>query len=49
MLYYLKRETIGLTMDDSVDGTHPTDVGMIKYAEAYAKIIRSILGETKDE
>lgn len=42
-LYYLKREAIGLTMDDSVDGTHPTDIGMIKYAKAYEKMIRAIL------
>lgn len=41
-LYYLKREEIGLDMNDSVDGTHPTDIGMIKYAKAYEKLIKTI-------
>lgn len=42
-LYYLKKDDIGLSMDDSVDGTHPTDIGMLKYAQAYERLIRSIL------
>lgn len=42
-LYYLKREEIGLDMNDSVDGTHPTDIGMLKYAKAYEKLIKTIL------
>lgn len=44
-LYYLKKDDIGLDMNDSVDGTHPTDMGMLKYAKAYEKLIRSILKE----
>lgn len=42
-LYYLKHEDIGLDMHDSVDGTHPTDSGMLKYANAYAKLIKAVL------
>lgn len=42
-LYYLKREDIGLDMNDTVDGSHPTDMGMMKYAKAYEKLIRTIL------
>lgn len=42
-LYYLKHEDIGLDINDSVDGTHPTDMGMLKYAKAYEKLIRTIL------
>ncbi len=42
-LFYLKHEDIGLDMNDSVDGTHPTDIGMLKYAKAYEKLIRTIL------
>lgn len=42
-LYYLTKEDIGLDMNDSVDGTHPTDIGMLKYAAACEKLIRNIL------
>jgi len=42
-LYYLKSEDIGLDLYDSVDGTHPTDGGMLKHAQAYAKLIQAIL------
>lgn len=42
-LYYLKHEDIGLDMNDSVDGTHPNDSGMLKYAEAYEKQIKAVL------
>lgn len=42
-LFYLKHEDIGLDMNDSVDGTHPTDMGMLKYAKAYEKLIKTIL------
>lgn len=42
-LYYLKHRDIGLDMHDSVDGTHPTDIGMLKYARAYEELIKTIL------
>lgn len=42
-LYYLQKDDIGLDMNDSVDGTHPTDSGMLKYAKAYEKLIRRII------
>lgn len=41
-LYYLKHDDIGLDMNDSVDGLHPTDIGMLKYARAYEKLIKKI-------
>lgn len=44
-LYYLKYEDIGLNQYDSVDGVHPTDGGMLKYAQAYAKLIQEILNK----
>lgn len=44
-LYYLTKEDISLQPDDMVDGTHPTDLGMMHYAENYEKILRSILKE----
>lgn len=44
-LFYLTKEDIGLQLDDLVDGTHPTDLGMMRYAESYEKKLRSILNE----
>lgn len=42
-LYYLSKDEIGLGMDMTVDGTHPTDLGMQRYAAAYERCIRRIL------
>lgn len=42
-LFYLTKEDIGLTMDDQVDGWHASDLGMVKYAEAYRKMIEQLL------
>ncbi len=44
-LYYLSRDEMGLGMDFFVDGTHPTDLGMMQYAVAYEKATREILNE----
>jgi len=44
-IYLLSKEAIGQTMDCTVDGTHPSDLGMMNYAEASEKIIRQILNE----
>ena len=44
-LHYLTKAEIGLTLDDMVDGTHPTDLGMFHYAEGYERKLRSILNE----
>jgi lysophospholipase L1-like esterase len=44
-LYYLTTEEIGMSLDGTVDGTHPNDLGMQEYAEAYTTRLRSILKE----
>ena len=44
-IYYLTEEQIGIRMDDMVDGTHPSDLGMQHYAEGYEKALREILHE----
>lgn len=44
-LYLLSKSDINLTLDAMVDGTHPTDIGMQQYADAYERIIRTILNE----
>jgi lysophospholipase L1-like esterase len=44
-IYILTKEALGLSMESFVDGTHPTDLGMMEYAVAYEKALRSILKE----
>ena len=44
-IFYLAKEDIGLGKDDNIDGLHPSDLGMMKYAQAYEKKLRSILNE----
>jgi lysophospholipase L1-like esterase len=34
---YLSRRDIGLGIESTVDGIHPNDIGMMEYAEAYAR------------
>lgn len=46
-IYLLPGIEIGLDADSFVDGTHPTDLGMVKYADAYEQYIRKILHEPK--
>lgn len=36
---------IGLSIDSFVDGTHPSDLGMIEYARAYENKVRYMLNE----
>jgi lysophospholipase L1-like esterase len=45
LLYLLPRSEINLTPDATVDGTHPSDLGMYQYAAAYERSIRTILDE----
>jgi lysophospholipase L1-like esterase len=45
-IYLLSKEAINQDIESMVDGVHPNDIGMMHYAEAYDKKIRSILQET---
>ena len=44
-IYVLTNKAIDFDIDATVDGLHPNDIGMKKYADAYEKIIRLILHE----
>jgi lysophospholipase L1-like esterase len=46
-IHLLTKDEIALGIDSYVDGTHPNDYGMIQYANAYEKRIRTILNESK--
>lgn len=42
-IYLLNYHQLGLESEDFVDGVHPTDGGMEKYAIAYKKLLQTIL------
>jgi len=44
-IYRLTKEEIGQDIETMVDGVHPNDMGMMRYADAYEKKIRVILNE----
>jgi len=44
-VYLIPKEDFRQDIETTVDGTHPTDLGMMRYAEAYEKHIRMILHE----
>ena len=44
-VHLLTKEELNLSMESFVDGTHPTDLGMMEYALAYEKKIRDIISE----
>ncbi len=46
-IFRLTKEAINQDLETMVDGTHPNDIGMMRYAEAYEKVTRAILGEPK--
>lgn len=48
-VYILPKSAINLDTDAMVDGTHPTDLGMQQYADAYERSIRTILNEPVGE
>jgi lysophospholipase L1-like esterase len=45
-IFRLSKEAINQDIESTVDGTHPNDIGMMHYADAYKKEIKNILGET---
>lgn len=44
-IYILSSAALGMDINSSVDGSHPTDLGMKQHADAYTKIIREIVHE----
>lgn len=42
-IYLLSAKDIGFTYESTIDGTHPNDIGMMQYANAYEKLIKEIL------
>lgn len=41
-IYYLSAAEIGMDAESTVDGSHPNDLGMVRYADAYARLLRKI-------
>jgi len=48
-IYLLTDKEIGFDINSTVDGIHPNDAGMEKYAVAYEKTIRAIINEPTGE
>lgn len=46
-IYLLTEKEIGFDINSLTETTHPNDIGMQQYAQAYEKKIRTILGEPK--
>ena len=44
-IFRLSKEAINQDIESTVDGTHPNDIGMMNYADAYSKEIKTILKE----
>ena len=44
-LYYISKKDIGLDINSTVDYVHPTDVGMLKYADAYTRMLKIVLSK----
>ena len=42
-LHYITYKELGMTADDLIEGVHPNDLGMKKYADAYSKYLDRIL------
>lgn len=42
-IYWLNRDDIGLDVNSTVDYAHPNDIGMMKLAKAYEKLLKKIL------
>jgi lysophospholipase L1-like esterase len=45
-IYLLTKSEINQDIETMVDGTHPNDMGMMRYADAYEKKIRAIINES---
>ncbi|MBN8859614.1 MAG: SGNH/GDSL hydrolase family protein [Sphingobacteriales bacterium] len=41
-IYFLSAAAIGLTNESTVDGQHPSDLGMKQYADAYEQLLKKI-------
>jgi lysophospholipase L1-like esterase len=44
-IHLLTKDEIGQDIESTVDGTHPNDIGMMNYANAYEKKIREVIDE----
>jgi hypothetical protein len=45
-LHYLKgEELLGKDGEAATDGSHPNDLGFVRYAEAYAKVLDPLLSK----
>lgn len=48
-LYHIPHQDIAMPQDATVDGSHPTDYGMVVYADIYEKVLRQVMNMPKGE
>ncbi|MGV3599571.1 MAG: SGNH/GDSL hydrolase family protein [Dyadobacter fermentans] len=48
-IYIIPKADFGQTYESTVDGTHPTDLGMLQMADGYEKHLRKVLHEPSGE
>lgn len=48
-IYLLTEEEIGFDINSTTEGSHPDDIGMMQYANAYKKKVNEILSRNKDK
>lgn len=48
-VYIIKNKDYGMSQDATVEGVHPTDYGMVLYANAYEKKLREMINEPVGE
>ena len=48
-VYIIKNKDYGMAQDATVEGVHPTDYGMVLYANAYEKKLREMINEPVGE
>lgn len=46
-IYHLSAKDIGFDQESTLDGTHPNDIGMLQYANAYYKLIHPLLKKNR--
>ncbi len=48
-IHYLTYDELAMPQDGTVEAVHTSDYGMVAYADAYEKILRTVLNEEKGE
>ncbi|MGQ7856735.1 SGNH/GDSL hydrolase family protein [Pedobacter sp. WC2501] len=48
-VYLITEKELNFNIDDTTDGIHPNDIGMVKYAQVYGGLIKKLINEPSGE